>query len=85
MEYGRLNARELEQVVDWFLYRVKGDQRVELMADFPTLYSKLFPGVDPAIVTAAVERKLRQLAAVHAEEHAREADQLVAKATGGER
>lgn len=80
MQYGKLSAEELEQVVGWFLYRVKGEQRTQLMADLPTLYSKLFPSVDPAIIAAAVERKLRQLQEVNASELAAKADQSVSRA-----
>jgi len=53
-----LTTGELEAVVEWFLYRADPEQRLGLMADLPQLYAKLHPGVDPATITAAVERQL---------------------------
>jgi len=32
---------EVNAVLDWFLYRMTADERVEMMHEFPAIYNKL--------------------------------------------
>jgi hypothetical protein len=64
-----LNQGELEVVVGWFLNRASADERTELMADLPQLYSKLFPGVNVNVIAASVRDKLNRLAGERAEKN----------------
>ena len=53
---------ECEQLVEWFTHRMSQETRHDLMADLPQLYGKLYPGVDPSVITAAVLGKLNRIA-----------------------
>jgi len=53
---------ECQRLVEWFTHRMSQETRHELMADLPQLYGKLYPTVDPAVITAAVHGKLNRIA-----------------------
>lgn len=55
-----LGIGDAEIIARWFLYRVKPEQRRQLMADLPQVYSRMYPDVDQAIITAAVARGMAQ-------------------------
>jgi hypothetical protein len=57
--HGRpLGIGEAEDFTAWMLGKLTPELRRELMADRPQLYAALYPEVDPAVILAAVDRKL---------------------------
>jgi hypothetical protein len=59
----RLTEDELADLVRWFTYRMDQETRGDLMAERPVQYAKLAPGVDPAILAAAVTRGVNRVRA----------------------
>lgn len=57
-----LGIRDTEELADFLLYHITMEQRDQLMAERPVLYSRLFPGVSPETLAFRVS------AAIH-EEH----------------
>jgi hypothetical protein len=59
---GELTTSEMERLVDFLMDRLDADDRRDLMATQPVTYAKMHPGVDHAVILAAVGRALNQVA-----------------------
>jgi hypothetical protein len=80
----RLTDRELADLVGWFENRMSQEDRADLIAERPTEYAKLHPGVDPAVIAAAVTRGVNRIRAAQAADAEAAAAQLTAPVTEGE-
>jgi hypothetical protein len=54
----KLTTPELEDLVRWFTYRMKAEQRRELMGDLPRHYKMLYPSVSNETIADAVAVRL---------------------------
>lgn len=54
----QLSSNDLERLVEWFSYRMTMDQRRELMADMPLVYSRLAPGAGAESIVGMVSSAL---------------------------
>jgi hypothetical protein len=59
---GELSTSELERLAAFLTDHMDMDTRRDLMAVQPVTYAKLYPGVDHAVILAAVGRALNQVA-----------------------
>jgi len=53
-----LGIGDADVIARWFLYRASPEQRRQIMADLPQVYSRMYPSVDPAVITAAVREAM---------------------------
>jgi hypothetical protein len=59
---GELSTSELERLAAFLTDHMDMDTRRDLMATQPVTYAKMYPGVDHAVILAAVGRALNQVA-----------------------
>jgi hypothetical protein len=77
----QLSIGDAERVAAWFLHGGHGDNwRAELMADLPTVYARVYPGVDPEAILRNVRAALEQIAQDQADAFAARADKHLAYA-----
>ena len=75
-----LSERELRALVERYLGALDSGARLTLMAELPQTYATLYPGVDPAVILAAVGRGLNQAVQARREDQAAELDASLAQA-----
>lgn len=54
----QLSIGDAETLAAWFLYHMDMDLRHRLMASLPTVYARVYPGVDPDAIMSAVRAEI---------------------------
>jgi hypothetical protein len=76
----QLPIGDAERVAEWCLRHLGPEQRGQMMADMPTVYARVFPGVDPEAILRNVRAALARIAQEQADAFAAVADKHLAYA-----
>lgn len=58
-ETHNLDIHDTEVLAEWFMYHLSMEQRTELVAELPLIYSRMFPTVPPSRILSFVEAAIK--------------------------
>lgn len=55
-----LNTHDTEVLAEWFMWKLSMEQRHNLIAEMPLIYSRMFPDVSPTLMGDYVKTRINR-------------------------